>query len=104
MSGWDGFVMHFIPSPPTGAANIPRLANVNDTHYTQNNSKVTFTFQHTTVHAEISIFNVSGKLVTHFSKKRGTTNSNSLVWNASKLARGVYFYKVKSGVLRAGGN
>jgi hypothetical protein len=102
--GMNAFAAHFIPAPPSGAANAPRSTNARIVNCTQTNSKVTFSFpQSTATPVELSIFNAAGKLVTRLSTMRGTRNSTALVWGSSRSARGVYYYQVKSNVFRANG-
>jgi len=99
----NGFVAHFIPAAPTATASTLKLTKRSGAHCDITGSKVTFTFQRTTSGpTEISVFNAAGKLVTRLSTGRGISTT-SLVWDASGSVRGVYYYRVKSGLSQVNG-
>lgn len=101
--GINGFVAHFIPAVPTATVISRQSTKVNEVHCNLSGSKVTFTFQRTaSVPAEISVFNAVGKLVKRLSTGRGIGTS-SVVWDVSGSARGVYYYRVKSGLSQVNG-
>jgi hypothetical protein len=95
--GPNAFAAHFIPVPPVATAS-PRLPEVSKIHCTLTNTTATFTFPcHPASPVELSIFNAAGKLVHRRSSVGGIAGSSKVVVDASRWARGVYFYHAATG-------
>jgi len=80
------------------AAAIPEFFAVNQNYPNPFNAKTSISFGlPTTSDVTINIYNVAGQLVESMDLGNVAAGNHSVVWDASDVASGVYFYKVAAG-------
>ncbi len=80
------------------AAAIPEFFAVNQNFPNPFNAKTSIAFGlPTSADVTINIFNVAGQLVESMELGNVNAGNHSVVWDASDVASGVYFYKVSAG-------
>lgn len=98
--------------PPTSEISINEDIIDTPIHYMINqnypnpfNPITTITFQlPEAAMVNVSIYNISGQLVETLVNERKNTGYHSVVWDASGIGSGVYFYKITTGEYLATGN
>jgi hypothetical protein len=98
-TGFDGFVMHFIPKPASAATSngkeIPIVSEIRV--ISTSPQKIVFSLQNPGAFpANLSVFSASGKLVARKAFKGTGSGRNALVWNCGTFGKGVYLYRLQS--------
>lgn len=96
--GPNGFVAHFIPKEITGINSISAtLTNNFNVQSMAKGSRVIFNVNTDSPSpTEITIFNAAGKTIKTLLLKNNGGDNNSLSWNCTTIAKGLYFYRIKT--------